>query len=72
MMTLILNIIVVVCIVCWTYFDIRREKRMMEMYSYIKAMNEQNDEKALEYAQYVVEALKNNQTVLRFSAWILQ
>lgn len=69
MINTILTVIAIICLIVWTYFSVRQDKRFNEMYEYIKAMGEQTDEKALEYVKYVTQAIKNNQKVLRYSAW---
>ena len=69
MINIILTVIVIICLAIWTYFSIRQERKFNEMYEYIKAMGEQNDAIALEYVKYVTAAIKNNQKVLRYSAW---
>ena len=72
MINTILIVIAIVCLVVWTYFSIRQERKFNEMYEYIKAMGEQTDEKALEYVKYVTQAIKNKQNVLNYSTWTLQ
>ena len=69
MINTILTVIAIICLIVWTYFSIRQDKRFNEMFEIIKAMGEQTDEKALEYVKYVTQAIKNNQKVLRYSAW---
>lgn len=69
MINTILTVIVIICLIAWTFFSVRQERKFNEMYSYIKAMGEQNDAIALEYVKYVTAAIKNNQKVLRFSEW---
>lgn len=61
-----------ISLVLWTVFAIRKERMFSELYWMIKNQMEKDDEKALEYAQYVIEALKNNQKVLNYSTWILR
>jgi len=72
MINTILTIIAIICLVVWTYFSIRQERKFNEMYEYIKAMSEQTDEKALEYVKYVTQAIKNKQKVLNYSTWALK
>ena len=72
MINTILTIIAIICLIVWTYFSIRQERKFNEMYEYIKAMGEQTDEKALEYVKYVTQAIKNKQKVLNYSTWTLQ
>lgn len=69
MINTILTIIAIICLVVWTYFSIKQERKFNEMYEYIKAIGEQTDEKALEYVKYVTQAIKNKQTVMNYSAW---
>ena len=69
MINTILTVIAIICLIVWTYFSIRQERKFNEMYEYIKAMGEQTDEKALEYVKYVTTAIKNKQKVLNYSAW---
>lgn len=69
MINTILIVIAIVCLIVWTYFSIRQDRKFNEMYEFIKAMGEQTDEKALEYVKYVTTAIKNKQKVLNFSAW---
>lgn len=69
MINTILTIIAIICLIVWTYFSIRQERKFNEMYEYIKAIGEQTDEKALEYVKYVTQAIKNKQKVLNYSAW---
>lgn len=72
MINTILTIIAIICLVVWTYFSIRQEKKFNEIYAACLAIRDMTDEKALEYAQYVVKALKENKTVLSYSAWQLK
>ena len=69
MISTILTVIVIICLIAWTFFSVRQERRFNEMYEYIKAMSEQNDALALEYVRYVTSAIKNNQKVLKYSEW---
>lgn len=69
MINTILTIIAIICLIIWTYFSIKQERKFNEMFEIIKAIGEQTDEKALEYVKYVTQAIKNKQTVLRYSAW---
>lgn len=69
MINTILTVIAIICLITWTYFSVRQERKFNEMYSYIKAMGEQTDEKALEYVKYVTTAIKNKQKVLNYSSW---
>lgn len=68
-MNTILTVIVIICLIAWTFFSVRQDRRFNEMYEYIKAMGEQNDALALEYVKYVTAAIKNNQKVLKYSEW---
>lgn len=72
MINTILTIIAIICLVVWTYFSIKQERKFNEMYAAMLAIRDMTDEKALEYAQYVVKALKENKTVLSYSAWQLK
>ena len=69
MINTILTVIVIICLIAWTFYSVRQERKFNEMYEYIKAMGEQNDALTLEYVKYVTAAIKNNQKVLRFSEW---
>ena len=69
MINTILTVIAIICLITWTYFSIKQERKFNEMYEIIKAIGEQTDEKALEYCRYVVSSVKNKQTVLRYSEW---
>ena len=69
MINTILTVIAIICLIVWTVLSVRQERKFNEMYEYIKAMGEQTDEKALEYVKYVTQAIKNKQTVLRYSEW---
>ena len=69
MINTILTVIAIICLIVWTYFSIRQDKRFNEMYEIIKAMGEHTDQKALEYVKYVTTAIKNKQTVLKYSEW---
>ena len=69
MINTILTVIAIICLILWTYFSIRQERKFNEMYEYVKAIGEQTDEKALEYVKYVTKAIKNKQKVLNYSAW---
>lgn len=72
MINTILTIIAIICLTVWTYFSIRQEQKFNEMYAAMLSLRDITDEKALEYAQYVVKALKENKTVLSYSAWQLK
>ena len=72
MINTILIVIAIVCLIVWTYFSIRQDRKFNEMYEFIKAMGEQTDEKALEYVKYVTQSIKNKQKVLNYSTWTLQ
>ena len=72
MINTILTIIAIICLVVWTYFSIKQEQKFNEMYAAMLAIRDMTDEKALEYAQYVVKALKENKAVLNYSAWSLK
>lgn len=69
MINTILTVIAIICLAVWTVLSVRQERKFNEMFEIIKAMGEQTDEKALEYVKYVTTAIKNNQTVLRYSEW---
>ena len=69
MINTILTVIAIICLIVWTYFSIKQERKFNEMYEIIKAIGEQTDEKALEYVKYVTQAIKNKQTVLRYIEW---
>ena len=69
MINTILTVIAIICLITWTYFSIKQERKFNEMYEIIKAIGEQTDEKALEYCRYVVSSVKNKQTTLRYSEW---
>lgn len=62
-------IVVVLLLICWLIGDIRREEKIDRLCQQVSALSDTNDENILEYSQYVVLALKNNQKVLTFSAW---
>lgn len=68
-MNTILILVFIICLVISTVFSIRREIRFNRMYNSIMTIVEQNDAIALEYVKYVTAAIKNNQKVLRYSAW---
>ena len=72
MINTILFTLIIVCLVCWTYFSVRHERKFNEIYSACLAIRDMTDEKALEYAQYVVKTLKENKTILSYSAWNLK
>lgn len=72
MINTILTIIAIICLVVWTYFSVKQERKFNEMYAAMLSLRDITDEKALEYAQYVVKALKENKTVLSYSAWNLK
>ena len=69
MINTILTVIAIICLIIWTYFSIKQERKFNEMFEIIKAMGEQTDEKALEYVKYVTTAIKNKQKVLRYIEW---
>ena len=69
MINTILTVIAIICLIEWTYFSIKQERKFNEMYEIIKAMGEQKKKKALEYVKYVTTAIKNKQTVLRYIEW---
>ena len=62
-------IVVVLLLICWLIGDIRREEKIDRLCQQVSALSDTNDENILEYSEYVVLALKNNQKVLTFSAW---
>lgn len=68
-MNTILTVIVIICLIAWTFFSVRQERKFNEMYEYIQSIGEQNDALVLEYVRYVTSAIKNNQKVLRYSEW---
>ncbi len=72
MINTILTIIVIICLIGWLYFTIKQQMKFNEIYAACLAIRDMTDEKALEYAQYVVKALKENKTVLSYSAWQLK
>lgn len=70
MINTILFILVIICLAGWTYFSIRQQIKFNECYAAMLAIRDMTDEKCLEYAQYVVKALKEkNKTVLTYTAW---
>ena len=69
MINTILTVIAIICLAIWTYFSVRQERKFNEMYNAIISIRDKNDEKIMEYVEYTVKALKNNQTVLNYSAW---
>ena len=69
MINTILTVIAIICLIVWTFFSVRQDRKFNEMYEYIKAMGELTDEKALMYVKYVTTAIKNKQKVLNYSAW---
>ena len=69
MINTILTVIAIICLIIWTYFSIKQERKFNEIFEIIKAMGEQTDQKALEYVKYVTTAIKNKQTVLKYSEW---
>ena len=71
MIYIISAIVIVLTSVC-TYFNVRQQMKFNEMYAAMLAIRDMTDEKALEYAQYVVKALKENKTVLTYTAWNLK
>lgn len=72
MINTILITLVIICLIAWTFFSMRRERKFDEMYAAMLAIRDMTDEKCLEYAQYVVKALKENKTVLTYTAWQLK
>lgn len=72
MINTILTVIAIICLTAWTYFSIKQEQKFNDIYDYIRTMKEQNDEKVLEYTLYVAKAIKNNQTILNYSTWVLK
>lgn len=72
MINTILTIIAIICLIGWSYFTIRQQMKFNEIYATCLAIRDMTDEKALEYVQYVVKALKENKTVLSYSAWQLK
>ena len=69
MINTVLIILVIICLAIWTYFSIRQQMKFNEMYAAMLALRDMTDEKCLEYAQYVVKALKGNKAVLTYTAW---
>lgn len=69
MINTVLIILVIICLAVWTYFSIRQQMKFNECYAAMLAIRDMTDEKVLEYAQYVVKALKENKTVLTYTAW---
>ena len=69
MINTILTVIAIICLAVWTVLSVRQERKFNEMFEIIKAIGEQTDEKALGYVKYVTTAIKNKQTVLRYSEW---
>jgi len=72
MINIILTIIAIICLIGWSYFTIRQQMKFNEIYAAMLAIRDMTDEKCLEYAQYVVKALKENKTVLTYTAWQLK
>ena len=72
MINTILITLVIICLAVWTYFSIRQQMKFNECYAAMLALRDMTDEKCLEYAQYVVKALKENKTVLTYTAWNLK
>ena len=72
MINTVLIILVIICLAVWTYFSIRQQMKFNECYAAMLAIRDMTDEKVLEYAQYVVKALKENKTVLTYTAWNLK
>ena len=71
MIYIISAIVIVLASVC-TYFNVRQQMKFNEMYAAMLALRDMTDEKCLEYAQYVVKALKENKTVLTYTSWNLK
>lgn len=72
MINTILITLVIICLAGWTFFSMRQQVKFNEMYAAMLAIRDMTDEKCLEYAQYVVKALKENKTVLTYTAWNLK
>ena len=72
MINTVLIILVIICLAISTYFSMRQQMKFNEMYAAMLAIRDMTDEKALEYAQYVVKALKENKAVLTYTAWNLK
>lgn len=70
MINSLLIVLLFVSLILWMVFTVRKEKMFYELYWMVKNQMEKDDEKALEYTQYVIQAVKNNQTVLKYSVWI--
>lgn len=71
-MNSVLILIFIVCLIISLYFSMRQQMKFNEMYAAMLAIRDMTDEKCLEYAQYVVKALKENKAVLSYSAWNLK
>ena len=72
MINTILIILVIICLAICTYFNMRQQMKFNECYAAMLAIRDMTDESILEYAQYVVKALKENKTVLTYTAWNLK
>ena len=72
MLNTILITLVIICLIGSTYFSMRQQMKFNEIYAACLAIRDMTDEKTLEYAQYVVKALKENKTVLTYTAWNLK
>lgn len=72
MINTVLIILVIICLAISTYFSMRQQMKFNEMYAACLAIRDITDEKVLEYAQYLVKALKENKTILSYSAWNLK
>ena len=69
MINTILTVIAIICLIIWTVFSIRQDKKFNQLCEQVNALSQMNDEHIMEYVEYTVKALKNNQTVLNYSAW---
>lgn len=72
MINTILITLVIICLAVWTYFSIRQQMKFNEMYAAMLAIRDLTDEKVLEYSEYVLKSLKENKTVLTYTAWNLR
>ena len=72
MINTVLITLVIICLAICTYFNMRQHMKFNECYAAMLAIRDMTDEKCLEYAQYVVKALKENKTVLTYTAWNLK
>ena len=69
MINTILTVIAIICLIIWTVFSIRQDKKFNQLCEQVNALSQMNDEKALEYVKYVTQAIKNKQKVLNYSTW---